>query len=455
MHPGDYVGTQFGASAGGGAHWRWDERLGARMRERGLAETVLELSGESLGFVLRGAGGGGGAAVAGGLTVLQLLEDPAVRDQPWVRLVLPDSVTGSASNALWKASGLAGGWWDGLISGRRLSADVEARLENRFPDCPRGLPRACLEATFLAPVPAFQRTLLPYVSRADAARAGGGVVVGLHLRSGYADHAASGPDTTGDPPATAAPKAEEQLREAHAAHWLRLNAAYAQCGAAPPPPPNVCLHWSEQALSAMRTGGASCARAGSGAVLAQSFVLETGASGDGALGSLLACAAHSAASRSVGGGAAPWLLFVAGDLPPFFLLANRSAALAGHVATAEGLLGHVSFNRVCSVRPGSPGGGKTCRATGADPGGAWTRTMVDWFVLGGAEALLRVGTSSFPGAVRMRGGGGGDASRLWPQDDAVWAYEVVPHTEGRAFAAGLHAIADEILHALEAEDRPS
>lgn len=441
-HPrkGDYLGTSFHVS------WRWSEDVAARLRARGLAETVVTASNSTLGYQLAD-----GPLLAGGLTLLALLDHAELKPRAWLRIAVPIGAASAAANALWHASGLAGSWWDGALSGRRLNEELAQRLGRDYPSCAAGRPRECLDAAFLAPLPAFQRTLLPHLGRLDAARAGGGAAVALHVRSGYADHVSSGAPSAAAAASAPLPQpfGASQRRAVHAAQWARLNAAYTPCGAQAAPPNATCLAWSEGALTAIATGGASCAAAASGVALHLSFHTETGESGDGALGSLLPCAAYAAASRAPGGAAAPWLLFAAGDLPPFFLLANRSEALAGHVATSEGLLGHVSFSRVCVVRPGAEAGQKACRATGVDPGGAWTRTMVDWFMLGACDVLLRLGGSSFPGAVGSRRGGG---HPFWAQEGLSWAFEVVPKSESRAFNSLLHAIADEIGHQLEAEE---
>lgn len=45
----------------------------------------------------------------------------------------------------------------------------------------------CIHAIFLAAAPPLQTALLPALASLDAARAAGGRVIGLHLRSGYAD----------------------------------------------------------------------------------------------------------------------------------------------------------------------------------------------------------------------------------------------------------------------------
>ena len=439
MDVGDYLGTSFGAS------WRWSKELGEYMRARGLTETVITASNETLGYQLAG-----GELVPGGLTILALLEHEAVQRLAWVRILVPVWPHERAVSAHWHASGLADSWWNGALSGLRLSEGLSARLEREHPRC-GAMARDCLEAAFLAPLPSFQRILLPHVAWLDASRSAGGAAIALHIRSGYADHAsfdgpAEGAEATAPQPQ---PFAASQRRSVHAAQWARLNAAYAPCGPQLQPHGNVsCLTWTEGALRAMSTGGASCAAAASGVVLPLAFHTETGPGGDGALGSLLPCAAYAAASRAPGGADSAWRIFAAGDLPPFFLLANRSEALAGHVGTSEGMLGHVSFSRVCRVRPGAEGGQKDCHSVGADPGGAWSRAWVDWYVLGACDVLLRLGHSTFPDAAGSRRGGG---HPLWPQAQLAWGYSVEPSSQERAFRWRLNVLVDEIVNQLEAE----
>ena len=109
---------------------------------------------------------------------------------------------------------------------------------------------------------------------------------------------------------------------------------------------------------------------------------------DGVLGGLLGCAANLAeglaamppahaehASKSSGGGR--WGLVVLSDSPAFPSLAASLPALRGKIVTTDGAgrLGHSSFTKSCSREA------RGCEY-GADPAGAWTRSVVDFYVAG-------------------------------------------------------------------------
>ena len=69
--------------------------------------------------------------------------------------------------------------------------------------------------------------------------------------------------------------------------------------------------------------------------------------------------------------------------------------------SAEGALGHVSSGEVCS---GTANGShiKVCNEHSWNPGGAWTRAMVDAWMLGSVDLLLRFGGTSFVNVVHAR-----------------------------------------------------
>jgi len=215
--------------------------------------------------------------------------------------------------------------------------------------------------------------------------------VGVQVRSGYADYVSSAGGVQPDeahPQPRAFTAAERQ--QVHADERDKLNGVYPQTCAASPPPqpasplppaagptPNVssCVRLSPVVQAAVSSRGASCSSSNT----STAFTLGAEEGHGGVLSSLLSCAANVAQSAS-SGPAAGWLLYVAGDLPPLFLLANASVALKSHVLTAEGRLGHVSFNQLCHVEPGTAE--KSCTRAALDPEGAWTRTMLDLFLLG-------------------------------------------------------------------------
>jgi hypothetical protein len=122
---------------------------------------------------------------------------------------------------------------------------------------------------------------------------------------------------------------------------------------------------------------------------------------DGTYSTLVTCAMHAArgAGRNTSA-AAPWLLYVAGDLPPLYQLMRSHPTLAAHVVSAEGALGHVSSGVLC--RGTRHGRAKVCSQYEWDPSGAWTRAMVDAWMLGATDVMVRLGGTSFMNVVRGR-----------------------------------------------------
>jgi hypothetical protein len=465
VDPGRYFGAPRGAAAGGGvAPWRWSARVADELTRRGVNETFLQLDEDSVGFVDHASG----LRVPGGLDLMALLAHPDVAPRPWVRVQLPSGYDNGTRlavvNALW-AAGVpgAGGVWGGLMSARLADA-LNARLAAQATEaCPVAARRKCGFASFLFPLPAFQRTLEPYVRRLDEARAAGAAAVAVHVRSGYADHVAMAGAVSGAAvklPAAAAAAAGGTL---HAQLWARLNAAYTPCAdaaaadAATAEAP--CVAWSPAAAAGIASGGASCGAAAdshaaaSGAATPAAFNFGDEVVPPGPLSSFVACAASRAlrdsanATSSSSLASPPWLIYVAGDLPPLFLLANASAALAGHVLTAEGALGHASSSTLCRVAAGTTV--RACAPAGEDPGGAWTRAMLDVYMLGACDILLRLGSSSFPGAalVRVFPTAAAAGARAAPPPD--WSYDARPSLIG--FQDALSALADDATRALEEE----
>ena len=78
-----------------------------------------------------------------------------------------------------------------------------------------------------------------------------------------------------------------------------------------------------------------------------------------------------------------WGLLVLSDSPALPSLASALPALRGLVVTSEGAgrIGHSAFTKSCSASAG-------CEY-GADPGGAWTRSVVDFYLAGCVDGLVR------------------------------------------------------------------
>ena len=133
------------------------------------------------------------------------------------------------------------------------------------------------------------------------------------------------------------------------------------------------------------------------------FALRAEQAPQGTLAALLTCAARlgeSLVAVRSGGASAPasasaasavprWGLLVLSDSPALPSLAAHLPALqglgAGGVVTTHGLgrIGHSSFTKSCSGATGKCDYGK-------DPGGAWTRSMVDFYLAGVVDGFAKV-----------------------------------------------------------------
>ena len=84
-----------------------------------------------------------------------------------------------------------------------------------------------------------------------------------------------------------------------------------------------------------------------------------------------------------------WGLLVLSDSPAFPSLATHLPALRGRVVSTSGAgqLGHSSFSRSCSASTGC--------SKGKDPNGAWTRSLVDFYLAGVADGFVKGLFTSF------------------------------------------------------------
>jgi len=372
----------------GGFSWAWEEAeatVTAAFGLRGEPEHLFYLSGEGKeGFVEPATG----LFVPGRLGLPAFLQHPAVARLPWVRLVLT-TPSGTSGYTAWPpVQGAKNDSFYTLVRFEGADPSSHARLATLA--AARGINLNCLRAAFFGtPTPRLQARLLPPLSRLDAARRGGGAVVGIHVRSGYSDyitrvHAKThhGVHKGGD----------------DASRWQRLDGIFPIC-----PADGVCFKTPPDTEEVLRSSGASCAAAGHDAAVAALLAPVRDSLGPvgGIFSSLVRCALALAASLSVNASAA--VLFGAGDLPPLNLLLQTHPLLKTHVVTGKGGLGHVSFNAVCQADSDS------C-ASGPDPSGAWSRTAVDLFMLGVSDAAVRCGATTFFNAAELFGGG-----MLWSQ----------------------------------------
>lgn len=382
-----FLGAVSDGATGEGLAWEWSS---ATERAVELAQTALGQPStpvvfhlthraQSAGFVRHDTGATLPGPLAGFAAVLA---HPLVRDLPYVRLVV---------------SLVDGPVYDSV---EELDEDLWGALTGPPPG---ELADPCADAFFMFPRRRLQRLLLPPLARLDSARAAGGAVVGLHVRTGYADLASGVAGTQAVPPPPPAPPAPTGRAAWEALDFLHTDceAVGADAGARPlihlrsspawseglvsaagQTRPGACFWWDAPAKAMVDSGGASC-----GVPPPWLAAAALGAP-HGFVSSLLRCGAAAAANVSAVPAAA--LLYLAGDLPALHTLVAADPALAAHVVTAgldAGTIGHVSaaWHR-CS-------GARCSWAEG--PGGAWSRTLVDLYMLGATDAVVRTGTSTF------------------------------------------------------------
>lgn len=422
-------------SAWPGFDWRWNDAAAAQLRRQNTSHLDLHFSTVRAGFQDHT----GTVHINDALDVLSLLQHPLVRDVPWVTLHLPAPANTSAVDALWKAADRRRGWWDAsIVSG--LNRAVGAALNGSLA-CHVDAAKQCIARFFQHPLPLLQAAVLPHLVRVDAIHAAGGVAVGVHVRSGYADYAARMVEVIRSDGKPGSELRGRDPRVDAAPFWRTLDAAFVPCPAAGTA--NVtqaCTSFGDAAALAMNTGGASCGGpAATSSVRAHFMEMEAGNS-RGPMSSLMACAVASAQAHDPN----IWLLYIAGDLPPLVQLANVSTSLASHVVTASGDVGHVSSAVVCH----GAGERQTCSESRADPGGAWTKALVDFFMLSVCDRVIHVGTSSFvTAALARRPSPLRDDEVLWwpvhvvPKDEALHVHETLVAAIG-----ALHDALESTLH---------
>eukprot|EP00965_Chrysotila_dentata_P228410 6196584-Pleurochrysis_carterae.AAC.3 len=185
-------------------------------------------------------------------------------------------------------------------------------------------------------------------------------------------------------------------------HWVKLEHYLSDCktGVAGP-----CFNWD--APHRGRKPSVADARLCNVGAARTSFELSAAEAPDGVLAALVSCAGRlgeallaaqspPSPAQSAGADTRAWGLLVLSDSPAFPSLAAAHPSLAGRVVTSDGAggLGHSSFSKSCK-----PGAG--C-SFGADPGGAWTRSCVDFYLAGVADGFVRALFTSFLWATMRR-----------------------------------------------------
>jgi len=321
--------------------------------------------------------------IEGRLSLTQLLAHPEVRDLPWVRLVFgaPGEAPQPSIEAIEEDD------WATLVG---PSAGNEVQ----------GLEPGCATSFFMRPTPRLQHRLqiggpLPEM---DAARAAGRGVAALHVRTGYADAVGSAGASQHEllsvyRPLDAATAAQPELAlrgpSLNAAEaWRLLDGLVVRCTAQHSNVTTLpgCFDWPEETQQYIDSAGAACGKTLGGSALDG---LALSGSPAGFFSTLMRCAAAAAADHS--SQSSPPAVYVAGDLPALHALVAHDSALHGSAFAAQaGSVGHVSSTMQCSTAAGATG----C-LRGRDPGGAWTRTMVDAYMISVCDVVISHGQSVF------------------------------------------------------------
>jgi len=282
----------------------------------------------------------------------------------------------------------------------------------------------CETYAVLRPRPWLQRAMLTYLRRLEEAR-GGGPLVGMHMRTGFADWQWYSATRQVDAAEQKRLAASEWSRAAtspplpYARHWATLEGMMLDCTAPGLPLGTPCFKWRtprERVSPTVAMALEYCA--GNSPALAGVRPLPM--PGNGTLAAAVECVhryaleltaprlpqarrgksgGKSATSPREGAPRVQWGVLVLGDAPGYVSLVRNLPALAGRVVETNdaGAVAHTTFTGSCP-----PNSGKCVQMGTHNPHGGWTRAMIDYYIGGLTDAFVTVLFSSFPGAFLRR-----------------------------------------------------
>eukprot|EP00854_Cymbomonas_tetramitiformis_P027788 gene27788-34322_t len=334
--------------------WSWAEsraRVAERMEARGVSEAVFVSSGRDEFWSSKL-----GIHVSG--NVLDFLDAPQVQALPWVTVVIENETP----------------IWDGFS--KALRASERRLLERGACKGPHRFAK-CLWYSVLQPKRAVRNELVPLLTRlavgAVDARQG---PLCAHSRAGFADFAGTYRTfRQSESQQFRLHSAPKTLREA----WQRYDALFSNCAleASVGALGYGCVEWSPTAdFSECPPTGTAVTEDANGSVPPQ-FDLMMGT--NGTFSHIATCLGRAASLAGSGeGGLGNWSVFVTGDIESFNRLLELTPSFRGHVVLSPGEIGHASMAWKCRINVTT--GHKDC-VTGHDPGGAWSKSVIDYYIV--------------------------------------------------------------------------
>ena len=285
----------------------------------------------------------------------------------------------------------------------------------------------CETYAVLRPRPWLQRAMLPYLRRLHAA-SGGGPIVGLHMRTGFADWQWYSASRAVDAARNKRVAGREWVAAAaasplpYAQHWRTFESMLLDCTDPTLRPGTPCFNWRtprSRASPTVNIARAVCAShlnapplrmPGNGTLSAavecvhrfalQLAMLPLSNRADRWRAGAQAPRATAAAEASAASDRArAWGVLVLGDAPGYISLVRSLPALDGRAVETNdaGEVAHTTFTGSC------PPDSSLCVQAGThNPHGGWTRAMVDYYLGGLTDGFVSSLFSSFVGAVLRR-----------------------------------------------------
>ncbi|KAL1526636.1 hypothetical protein AB1Y20_015340 [Prymnesium parvum] len=258
----------------------------------------------------------------------------------------------------------------------------------------------CEAYALLRPRRWLQRRLEPYLAQFDRKSA----VVGLHMRTGFADWQYYSSSASRKALSDGTVQSQRSWHAAATAplmpfaqHWQTFETMLYDCNEPKWTRGNPCFNWRRPTQGAAPTVDAALTHCNKPAPPAG---VQLRMPSNGTLAAAVLCASRYGRALSKSNASDDWALFVLGDAPGFSSLVAALPGLESRVihTNRAGVTGHTSFAATCAH-----GTRTTCLPRGTvDPGGSWTRSIIDFYLGGLVDGFVSVLFSSFVGAMLSR-----------------------------------------------------